>query len=91
MAPTTKTLTFSLSPELAERVDQLMNQQGCTRSELLRRAVRRYVEECEWSQLLRYGEQLVRATGIGPGDVGVLIEAYRAEPDPGRVRVVAEG
>lgn len=91
MAPTTKTLTFSLSPELAERVDQLMNQQGCTRSELLRRAVRRYVEECEWSQLLRYGEQLVRAKGIGPGDVGVLIEAYRAEPDPGRVRVVAEG
>ena len=84
MARTTKTLTFSLSPALAERVDQLMNQQGCTRSELLRRAVRRYIEECEWRQLLRYGEQQARAMGIGPDDVGVLIEEYRAEADPGR-------
>ena len=84
MARTTKTLTFSLSTELAERVNQLTNEQGCTRGELLRRAVRRYVEECEWRQLLGYGEQRARATGIGPDDVGVLIEEYRAEADQGR-------
>jgi predicted DNA-binding protein len=84
MARTTKTLTFSLSTELAERVDRLTNEQGCTRGELLRRAVLRYIEECEWKQLLRYGEQRARATGIGPDDVGVLIGEYRAEEDPGR-------
>ena len=82
MARTTATITFSLPTALAERVDQLMNQQGCTRSELLRRAVRRYIEECEWRQLLRYGEQRARALGVGPEDVGTLIEEYRAEVDP---------
>ena len=45
--------------------------------------MRSYVEECEWRQLLRYGEQRARATGIGPDDVGVPIEEYRAEVDPG--------
>lgn len=84
MARTTKTLTFSLSTELAERVDRLTNEQGCTRGELLRRAVRRYIEECEWKQLLGYGEQQARAKGIGPDDVGALIGEYRAEVDQGR-------
>ena len=84
MALTTKILTFSLSSALAERVDQLMNQQGHTGRELPRRAVRRYIGEYEWRQLLRYGEQRARATGIGPDDVGALIEEYRAEADPGR-------
>lgn len=84
MARTTKTLTFSLSPELAERVDQLTKEQECTRGQLLRRAVRRYVEECEWGKLLQYGEQRARAMGIGPDDVGFLIEEHRAEAVEGR-------
>ena len=37
-----------------------------------------YIEECEWRQLLRYGEETARERGIGPEDVADLAEEYRA-------------
>ena len=79
MPRTTKTITFSLPPEMAERVDEVMKQQGRSRSEFLREAVLRYIEECEWWQLLQYGEEKAREQGIGPEDVAGLVEEYRAE------------
>ena len=79
MPRTTKTITFSLPPEMAERVDEAMKRQGGSRSEFLREAVLRYIEECEWRQLLRYGEQRAREQGIGPDDVARLVDEYRAE------------
>ena len=39
----------------------------------------RYIEECEWRQLLQYGEAKAREKGIGPDDVSRLVEEYRAE------------
>ena len=66
MPRTTKTITFSLPPEMAERLDEVMQRQGRSRSEFLREAVLRYIEECEWRQLLQYGEERARAQGIGP-------------------------
>ena len=45
----------------------------------IRDAVLRYIEECEWRQLLRYGEQKAREKGIGPEDVAGLVEEYRSE------------
>ena len=79
MSRTTKTITFSLSPEMADRVDEAMKQQGGSRSEFLREAVLRYIEECEWRRLLQYGEDRARGKGIGPEDVAGLVEEYRAE------------
>ena len=79
MPRTTKTITFSLPPDMADRVDEAMKQQGRSRSEFLREAVLRYIEECEWRQLLRYGEERARKEGIGPEDVADLVEEYRAE------------
>ena len=79
MPRTTKTITFSLSPEMAKRVDEAMKQQGRSRSEFLREAVLRYIEECEWRQLLQYGEERVKEKGISPEDVADLVEEYRAE------------
>ena len=84
MPRTTKTITFSLPPEMADRVDEVMKQEGCTRSELLREALIRYIEECEWRQLLQYGEQQAREQGIGPEDVAPLVEEYRSEVGPNR-------
>ena len=66
---------------MADQVDEAMRQQGKTRSEFLREAVLRYIEECEWRQLLRYGEERARERGIGPEDVAGLVEQYRAEVD----------
>ena len=79
MPRTTRTITFSLPPDMADRVDEMMTQQGRSRSEFLREAVLRYIEECEWRGLLQYGEQTARHRGIGPEDVAALVEEYRAE------------
>lgn len=79
MPRTTKTITFSLPPDMAKRVDEVMKQQGRSRSEFLREAVLRYIEECEWRQLLRYGEDRAREKGLGPEDVSRLVEEYRDE------------
>lgn len=78
MPRTTRTVTFSLPPDMADRVDEMMRQQGRSRSEFLREAVLRYIEECEWRNLLQYGEQTARQRGIGPEDVAALVEEYRA-------------
>ena len=84
MPRTTKTITFSLPPEMADRVDQVMKQQGRSRSEFLREALLRYIEECEWRSLLQYGEQRAREKGIGPEDVAPLVEEYRVEVSSSR-------
>ena len=72
------TITFSLPPEMADRVNKLMEQQGRTRSELLREALVRYIEESEWRRVLQYGERRARERGIGPADVEPLVDEYRA-------------
>ena len=79
MPQTTKTITFSLPPEMVDRVDEMMKQKGCSRSELLREALLLYIEEYEWRQLLQYGEQRAREQAIGPDDVASLVEEYRVE------------
>ena len=79
MPRTTKTITFSLPPDMAERVDAAMEGLGKSRSEFLREAVVRYIEECEWRQLLRYGEERARERGVGADEVAGLVEEYRAE------------
>ena len=84
MPRTTKTITFSLPPEMADRVDEVMKQQGRSRSEFLRDAVLRYIEECEWRHLLQYGEERAREKGIGPEDVAGLVEEYRTEVSSSR-------
>ena len=79
MPRTTRTITFSLPPEMAEQLDEAMQQEGRSRSEFLREAVVRYIEDCRWRQLLQYGEGRARTLGIGPEDVADLVEDYRAE------------
>ena len=79
MPRSTKTITFSLPPEMADRVDEVLKQQGRSRSDLLREAVQRYIEDCEWEELFQYGERRARELGIGPEDVTRLVAEYRAE------------
>ena len=64
---------------MAERVNEVMKQQGRSRSEFLREALVSYLEECEWRQLLQYGAEKAREKGVGPEDVAPLVERYRSE------------
>ena len=49
-----KTITFSLSPAMAEQVQTVMREEGRTMSELIREALRNYMEEREWLRTVRY-------------------------------------
>ena len=51
----TKTTTFSLPPEMAEQVQNVMREEGRAMSELIREALRNYMEEREWLRTIRYG------------------------------------
>ena len=50
----TKTITFSLPPEMAQQVQDVMREEGRTMSELIREALRNYMEEREWLTTIRY-------------------------------------
>ena len=79
MPRTTKTITVSLQPEMSDRVDDVRRQQGRSRSEFVREALDRYLVECEWGDLVQYGEKQAREQGISPEDVARLVEEYRIE------------
>ena len=44
----TDTITFSLPPEMAQHLRQVVREEDRTVSELLREAIRLYMEEREW-------------------------------------------
>ena len=48
MTRKSKTITFSLPPDMAGLVRQVMREEGRTMSELLRQAIRLYMDEREW-------------------------------------------
>lgn len=79
MPRTTKTITFSLPPEMADKVEEVMREEGRTKSELLREALRRYIEDRKWRQITRYGERKAREQGLSPEDVEDIIDNYRSE------------
>ena len=79
MTQTTKTITFSLPSEMAERVEEEMKRQGQSKDEFLQDAVARHIKECRWREIFRYGQEQAKKMGIKPEDVPRLVEEYRAE------------
>ena len=77
MARTTKTITLSLPPEMVDKIEELMKEEGRTRSELLREAIRRYAEEQEMKKIYRYGEIKTRERGITEDQIEDIIDARR--------------
>ena len=52
-----KILTLSLPPQLLAKVERLAKQDNRNKSELLREALRRYLEEREWRDVLKYAKR----------------------------------
>ena len=77
MARVTKTITLSLPPEMVDKIEELMKEEGRTRSEFLREALRRYAEEQEWKRIYRYGEMKAREKGITEDQIEDIIDARR--------------
>ena len=62
---------------MAKKIDRLMKEEGRTRSELLREALRRYAEEREWRKIYRYAKIRARGKGITEDKIEDLIDARR--------------
>ena len=58
----TETITFSLPPEMAQRLRQVVREEERTVSELLREAIRLYMEEREWRTKERMERRRSRTT-----------------------------
>ena len=65
----TETITFSLPPEMAQRLRQVVREEERTVSELLREAIRLYMEEREWRRRERM-ERLRSRTTTAQEDTG---------------------
>ncbi|MCL4386424.1 MAG: ribbon-helix-helix domain-containing protein [Actinobacteria bacterium] len=77
MGRITKTISLSVPPEMAKKIKRLMKEEGRTRSELIREALRRYMEEQEWEKIYRYGEMKVREKRITEDQIESIIDAHR--------------
>ena len=77
MPRTTKTITLSLPQDMSDTIERLRKEEGRTRSELLREALRRYAEEREWRKIYRYGELKARQKGITEDKIEDIIDARR--------------
>ena len=62
MSRISKTVTFSMPPEMAEQVQQAVAEEGRTMSEFMREAVRLYMEEREWVRQERMRRRRSRLT-----------------------------
>jgi len=77
---TTKVLTLSLPPEMAEQVGKFAQEEGMTRSELFREALRDYMRKRRWEKIREYGAKKAVELGLrNEADVERLIDEYRAE------------
>ena len=63
----TDTITFSLPPEMAQQLRQVVKEEDRTVSELLREAIRLYMEEQQWRRSARYREIRDSQQDIRPG------------------------
>jgi CopG family transcriptional regulator/antitoxin EndoAI len=74
---TTRVLSLSLPPDLVREAERIAKQEGRTKSELFREALRRYVEERRWRGLQCYGPGRARSVGMREGDVERTVQEFR--------------
>ena len=71
-------ITITLPPKLYRLADKIASEEGRTRSELLREALRRYLAERTWKRLQAYGQKRARELGIKEEQIENLIDEGRA-------------
>ncbi|MEM1874989.1 ribbon-helix-helix domain-containing protein [Thermofilum sp.] len=77
MPRTTKTITISLPPDMMGLVDYLARKEGRTKSELMREALRRYVDDREWRALIRYAQRRTKSKRVTEEQIEDIVDAFR--------------
>ncbi len=72
-------LSVSLPDDLMTETEALAETRGKTKSEFVRDALRRQIEEERWRDLTRYGRQQAEERGVGAEDVERLVDEVRAQ------------
>ena len=77
MGRTTQVISISLPPEMTRQIDRLAKNESRTRSELLREALRRYLEEQTWKKIFNYGRMKARTLEITSKETEEIVDEYR--------------
>ena len=73
-----RTMTISLPPKLVKEVDRKARDEGRSRSELVREAVRQYLARQErWEQIFAYGEKAAKKANLTEADVARNVKERR--------------
>ena len=76
----TKLISFSIMPDFLREVEKVAKEENRTKSELIREALGRYMEDREWEKLTRYARIKSAATGIKTeGDIQRVVDEFRGE------------
>jgi CopG family transcriptional regulator/antitoxin EndoAI len=76
----TKLISFSIMPDFLREVERVAKEENRTKSELIREALRRYIEDREWEKLTRYSRIKSFETGIqSEEDIQRVVDEYRSE------------
>lgn len=73
-----QTVTVSLPPDLAQEVDRVARQEGRSRSEMFREALRQYLARRDrWDRIFALGEQSASRLDFTEQDVTTVVKARR--------------
>jgi CopG family transcriptional regulator / antitoxin EndoAI len=76
----TKLISFSIMPDFLREVEKVAKEENRTKSELIREALRRYLEDREWAKLTRYARIKSAETGIKTEeDIQRVVDECRGE------------
>ena len=73
--------SITLPPDMAEDLKEVMRTEKRGKSELVREALRRYIEDLKWRETYRYFEKRARKLGITEKDVVGLVHKTRERKD----------
>lgn len=75
----TRTLNIALPKKMVKKVDEVAKKEYRNRSELVREALRRYLEDkSEWDQIFKAGEKAMKDMGIkNDEEVDRIVYEYR--------------
>ena len=76
----TTTVNLSFNKDLLKHIDQVAQIESRSRSELIREAVRMYIERKDkWKNIFNYGEKVATEQNLVEEDVLSEIKKYRRE------------
>ena len=75
----TQTLNIALPKNLVKKADQLAKKEYRNRSELIREALRKYIEDKEeWEQIFKAGEEAMSKMGIKTeNEINEIVDEFR--------------